>query len=93
MSNTRDLAGLTDDQIAMVDGLIAELREGPEVEYEDVGTLLIDLDAGEGSFDLDLESHAWLEIGTDGQLDVMKHWASLFQELYETSLEMSRGDK
>jgi hypothetical protein len=90
MSNTRDLTGLNDDQIAIVDRLIAELREGPDVEYEDVGTLLIDLRAGEGSFDLDMESAAWLEMGTVGQLDIMKDWASLFQELYETSFDLSR---
>ena len=35
MTTTRDLTGLTDDQIAMVDGPIAELREGPEVEHEE----------------------------------------------------------
>ena len=37
MSNTRDLSGLTEEQIALVDGLIADLKGEREVEYEEVG--------------------------------------------------------
>jgi hypothetical protein len=92
MSNTRDLTGLTEEQIEMVDGLIAELRDEPEVEYSEVGTLLIDLEGGEGSFDLDVDAYAWQRMGRIGQLDMLSDWISLLQELYDTTHEKHRSD-
>ena len=42
-----------------------------EAEYQKVGALLIDLEGGEGSFDLDMDAHAWREMGRIGQLDIL----------------------
>ena len=47
---------------------------------------MIDIEGGEGSFDLDMDSLGWRGMGRIGQLDVLKDWAGLFQELYETTL-------
>ena len=64
----------------------------PEVDCEEVGTLLIDLKAGEGSFYLDLDAYAWNEIGRIGQLDILSDWINLLQELYDTTSEQHKRD-
>ena len=63
-----------------------------ETEYKKVGALLIDLEGGEGSFDLDMDAHAWREMGRIGQLDILSDWIRLFQELYDTASERHRRD-
>ena len=64
----------------------------PEVDCEEVGTLLIDLKAGEGSFYLDLDAYAWNEIGRIGQFDILSDWINLLQELYDTTSEQHKRD-
>jgi len=63
-----------------------------EAEYQKVGALLIDLEGGEGSFDLDMDAHAWREMGRTGQLDILSDWIRLLQELYDTASEQHRRD-
>ena len=63
-----------------------------EAEYRKVGALLIDLEGGEGSFDLDIDAHAWREMGRTGQLDILSDWIRLLQELYDTASEQHRRD-
>ena len=63
-----------------------------EAEYRKVGALLIDLEGGEGSFDLDMDAHAWREMGRIGQLDILMDWIRLLQKLYETASEQHRRD-
>ena len=63
-----------------------------EPEYKKVGALLIDLEGGEGSFVLDIEAHAWREMGRIGQLDILSDWIRLLQELYETASEQHKRD-
>ena len=63
-----------------------------EAEYKKVGALLIDLEGGEGSFDLDTDAHAWNAIGRIGQLDILSDWIRLLQELYDTASEQHRRD-
>ena len=63
-----------------------------ETEYKKVGALLIDLEEGEGSFDLDMDAHAWREMGRIGQLDILSDWIRLLQELYDTASEQHRRD-
>ena len=63
-----------------------------EAEYKKVGALLIDLEGGEGSFDLDMDAHAWNAIGRIGQLDILSDWIRLLQELYDTASEQHRRD-
>ena len=64
----------------------------PEPEYKKVGALLIDLEGGEGSCDLDIEAHAWREMGRIGQLDILSDWIRLLQELCETASEQHKRD-
>tara|TARA_B100000029_G_C17152978_1_gene806731 strand:+ start:297 stop:581 length:285 start_codon:yes stop_codon:yes gene_type:complete len=64
----------------------------PEVDSEEVGTLLIDLKAGEGSFYLDTDAHAWNAIGRIGQLDILSDWINLLQKLYDTASEQHKRD-
>ena len=61
-----------------------------EPENKKVGALLIDLEGGEGSFVLDIEAHAWREMGRIGQLDILSDWIRLLQELYETASEQHK---
>ena len=63
-----------------------------EPEYKKVGALLIDLEGGEGSCDLDIEAHAWREMGRIGRLDILSDWIRLLQELYETASEQHKRD-
>ena len=63
-----------------------------EPEYKKFGALLIDLEGGEGSFVLDIEAHAWREMGRIGQLDILSDWIRLLQELYETASEQHKRD-
>ena len=64
----------------------------PENDCEEVGTLMIDLKAGEGSFDLDMDADAWKKIGRMGQLDILSDWVRLLQELYDRASEQHRAD-
>ena len=66
--------------------------ETTEAEYQKVGALLIDLEGGEGSFDLDMDAHAWREMGRIGQLGILSDWIRLLQELYDTASEQHRRD-
>ena len=71
----------------------AEMRmKKTAAEYKKVGALLIDLEGGEGSFNLDMDAHAWLEMGRIGQLDILSDWIRLLQELYDTASEQHRRD-
>ena len=63
-----------------------------EAEYKKVGALLIDLEGGEGSFDLDMDAHAWREMGRIGQLGILSDWIRLLQELYDRASEQHRAD-
>ena len=63
-----------------------------EAEHKKVGALMIDLEGGEGSFVLDIEAHAWREMGRIGQLDILSDWIRLLQELYETASEQHKRD-
>ena len=63
-----------------------------EAKQNKVGALLIDLKEGEGSFDLDMDAHAWREMGRMGQLDILSDWIKLLQELYDTAYEQHRRD-
>ena len=63
-----------------------------EAEYEKVGALLIDLEGGEGSFDLDMDAYAWREMGRIGQLDILSDWINLLQKLYDTASEQHKRD-
>ncbi len=66
--------------------------KAPENDCEEVGVLLIDLKAGEGSFDLDIDAHAWKKIGRMGQLDILSDWLNLLQNTYNTACEKHRAD-
>ena len=63
-----------------------------EAEYKKVGALLIDLEGGEGSFDLDMDAHAWREMGRIGQLDILSDWINLLQKAYSTACDKHRAD-
>ena len=58
-----------------------------EAEYQKVGALLIDLEGGEGSFDLDMDAHAWREMGRIGQLDILSDWIDRLQKAHNTACE------
>ena len=64
----------------------------PENDCEEVGTLLINLKEGEGSFKLDTDTHAWKKIGRIGQLDILSDWINLLQKAYSTACDKHRAD-
>tara|TARA_Y100001934_G_scaffold235564_1_gene286396 strand:- start:132 stop:380 length:249 start_codon:yes stop_codon:yes gene_type:complete len=61
--------------------------KAPEVDCEEVGVLLIDLKAGEGSFYLDTDAHAWNAIGRIGQLDILSDWIERLQKAQNTACD------
>ena len=84
---TRDLSDLTEAQTAEIDAILKMYREGShEPDYQDVGTLLVDPDATQGSIEIDVQSPVWSRLGQVGQIDVLADWISVLTQVHDNLL-------